>query len=224
MNHSIVRRLIAKDLYLYRWFIVIPLVTGLAALAFTGTDGVSGDLGQILFVTAAIIPGIFIVMYGILKERQFGSLLFVLSLPISPMQYTWAKIGAALIAFLIPWIALTGTALGLMVAFDPPSVGRIPLTIAMMVLFLANFCVLLAVVHSTGAEHWAVTAIVVTNISVPVFLNVAPRLPSIAAGFVSPVPVWSSTILAVLAVEAAVIALSFGLTFYIQSRKRDFVQ
>jgi hypothetical protein len=38
-----------------------------------------------------------------------------------------------------------------------------------------------------------------------------------------PVAVWSSTILAILGIEAAVIALSLAFAFYAQTRKRDFV-
>ena len=39
----------------------------------------------------------------------------------------------------------------------------------------------------------------------------------------SPVPVWNSPVLIILGGEIAAIVLILGLTFYIQSRKRDFV-
>jgi hypothetical protein len=39
----------------------------------------------------------------------------------------------------------------------------------------------------------------------------------------SPVPVWNPTVLKFLGGELGLIVLILGLTFYIQSRKRDFV-
>ena len=54
-----------------------------------------------------IAYGIFIAMLAILKERQDRSQLFVLSLPVSPAQYSRAKVWAALIAFFAPWSLLT---------------------------------------------------------------------------------------------------------------------
>jgi hypothetical protein len=37
------------------------------------------------------------------------------------------------------------------------------------------------------------------------------------------VPVWSPPVLMILAGEAMVVALILGLTFYLQSRKRNFI-
>lgn len=39
----------------------------------------------------------------------------------------------------------------------------------------------------------------------------------------SPVPIWSGRIVAILATEIAVIAAALALTFYLQSRKTNFV-
>jgi hypothetical protein len=39
----------------------------------------------------------------------------------------------------------------------------------------------------------------------------------------SPVPVWSSPVLTILGAEVAAIVLTVGITFYLQSKKRDFV-
>ncbi|HYC92897.1 MAG TPA: AAA family ATPase [Thermoanaerobaculia bacterium] len=109
MNRSITGRLVAKDLYLYRPLIACALVAGVASLVlsrFSAGDHVSTGVnaGVVLFMTTIIAFGIFIAMGGILKERQDRSQLFVLSLPIAPAQYAMAKVGAALIAFLVPWI------------------------------------------------------------------------------------------------------------------------
>ena len=221
MNRSIMGRLIAKDLYLYRWLVVITLVAGLASLLLSGQEGPMGNVGRILFVTTIVVLGVFLAMYGLLAERMSRSVLFALSLPISPMQYLAAKVTASLIAFLIPWGAFLATIIGFTVTLDPPADGSLPYAMGMMGLYLATFCVLIALGVITGSEFWAVAGIIATNTSVPVFLGTV--LPFIAGDVDGPVPVWSPAILATLGIEAAVVVLSLGLAFLVQSRRKDFV-
>jgi ABC-type transport system involved in multi-copper enzyme maturation permease subunit len=220
MNNSIVTRLVAKDLFLYRWFIVGSTLAGLASLLVSGLHGLTG---LIMFMTTIVALGVFIAMYGILVERKEKTLLFVLSLPVTPLQYAAAKVLAALIAFLIPVIVLAAVALGYNLAFDPPPNGEIPVTVAMLGLFLANFCFLVALLLITGMEVWAVAGILLTNLSIPIFMNVVYGLPGVAEHVQGPVAVWSPAILTILGVEALVALLALGIAFTVQSRRTDFI-
>lgn len=218
MNRSIVGRLVAKDLHLYRWLIAGAVVAGFASLAISTVvpgDNVSTGLnvGILLFITTIITFGIFIAMVGILKERQDRSRLFVLSLPVSPAQYAVAKVAGALVAFLGPWLVLTGgvVLLNLLGGGDP---GKIPTFVVMMTFFLANYCVLVAVVAITLSEVWAIAGILVTNTAVPVFLAWLGGLAATA---------WSPAILSILAVLVGVILLSLALAFTVPARQRDVV-
>lgn len=226
MSNSMVWRLITKDLYLYRWLIVGALAIGIASLFALGIGAsVAGNAGEsfglILLLTSIVALGVFIAIYGILTERKEKTLQFVLSLPISTKQYTTAKVLASLIAFLIPWGVLTVTVVGLTLA--GPEEGRLPFSVAMMFFFLANFCVLLAIVLNAASEFWAVAGIIVTNVSVSLFMTTVTRLPGVREYQEGDVAVWSSSILAVLAIEAAVIVLSIVLAFFVRSRKKDFI-
>jgi ABC-type Na+ efflux pump permease subunit len=223
MNGAIVWRLITKDLYLYRWLIAGSLAVGLVSLVIAGINDMTGNIGFILLLTSIVALGVFIAIYGILTERKEKTLLFVLSLPISTKQYATAKVAASLIAFLIPWVVLTVTIVTLTLSFDPPLDGRLPFTVAMMIFFLANFCALVALVLSAGSEFWAVAGIVVTNLLVSVFVTTVRQLPGVREHVEGPLAVWSPTILTIIAVEAAVIVISLGLTFLVQSRKKDFI-
>ena len=223
MNSSMVWRLIRKDLYLYRWLIGGALVAGLASLVIAGINNMSGTIGLILLLTSIVALGVFIAIFGIMTERKEKSLLFVLSLPISTTQYTAAKIASSLIAFLIPWLVLTVTMVVLTLALDESLDGRLPFTVTMMFFFLANFCVLIAVLLISGTETWAIVGVVFTNVLVSVYLTTVTRLPGVGEYLEGPIAVWSPTILMILGLEAAVIALSLGLTFFVQSRRKDFV-
>ena len=136
----------------------------------------SGTIGFILLLTSIVALGVFIAIYGIMTERKEKSLLFVLSLPISTTQYTAAKVASSLIAFLIPWLVLTVTIVVLTLALDEPLDGRLPFTVTMMFFFLANFCVLIAVLLISGTEVWAVVGVVFTNVLVSVYLTTVQQL------------------------------------------------
>jgi ABC-type transport system involved in multi-copper enzyme maturation permease subunit len=222
VSTSIVWRLIAKDLYLYRWLIGAALGVGLASL-FIPRFGDGPGATLILLLTSVVALGVFIGIYGIMNERKEKSLLFVLSLPISTRQYTLAKVAAALIAFLIPWSILTATIVGLTLSFDPPPDGMLPTSITMMLFFLANFCVLITLALITHSEFWAVAAVLSTNISVSFYMTMVPGLPGLREHAVGPTPVWSPTVLTILGVEAIVIVLSLAALFFVQSKKKDFL-
>lgn len=220
MSQSMVWRLIVKDLYLYREIVVLATVGGLASIVI-GVDRDEGwNIGAILFVTSLVALGIFIGMYGILRERQEKSLLFVLSLPISPMQYAAAKIVSALASFLAPWLIILLTTFVLLSIAD--GLGRVPQILAMMGFFLANFCVLLALLMVTASEKWAVAGIFLTNMSVSVYFMMVNSLRGIG-DLTGAVPVWTPTVLAVIATEAAVSIVAIALAFYLPSRKKDFI-
>ena len=228
----IVRRLIAKDLYLQRWLIAGATVAGGLSLVLSSSGaGNAGDggavsrgpnLGFLLFITTIITFGIFVAMFGVFKEHQEKSRLFVLSLPVSPAQYLRAKLWAALLAFLAPWTLFTAgvvAALGL----GGGAAGSIPFFVALMGCFLVNFCILLAVVVITSSEAASIVGILVTNVLVTLFLMRVGSLPGVAAANGGAVAVWTPTILALLAIEAAVVLLALGLAFYLPSRQSDFV-
>ncbi len=223
MSTSIVWRLIAKDLYLYRWLIGVALAVGLASLFIPRFGEGPNSLTLIFLLTSVVALGIFIGIYGIMNERKEKSLLFVLSLPISPLQHTLAKAAAALIAFLIPWSILTATIVGLTLAFDPPPDGMLPTSLTMMGFFLANFCVLIALALIAHSESWAVATILATNISVSLYMTTVPGLAGIREHLDGPIAVWSPTILAVFGLEAIVIVLALAALFLVQSRKKDFL-
>jgi ABC-2 type transport system permease protein len=223
MSNSVMWHLIRKDLYLYRWLIGGALAVGLASLVIAGMNDMSRNLGFILLLTSIVALGVFIAIYGIMTERKEKTLLFVLSLPISTKQYNAAKVASSLVAFLIPWLVLLVTMVVLTVAVDESPDGSLPFTVTLMFFFLANFCVLIAMLLISSTEIWAVVGIVFTNLLVSVYLTTVTRLPGIGEHIEGPIAVWSATIFTILGVELAVIAVSLGLIFFVQSRKKDFV-
>ncbi len=73
------------------------------------------------------------------------------------------------------------------------------------------------------SEGWGIAANVVCNSSYWLVWYFMTRIPALMVNVKSPVPVWNSTALTILSSEFGLIVLILGLTFYLQSRKRDFV-
>lgn len=215
MRRSVVNRLIAKDLYMYRGVMTGALVAGVASLVVSVVDGRDNvttglNIGFLLFITTIITFGVVVAMFGILRERQDHSQLFVLSLPISAGQYARAKVSAAVAAFGIPWTVLTAGVVGLTVATGQPTSG-LPFFVALMLFFFCNFCLLTAVIVITMSEVWATVGILVTNLSVTLFMMYvsAWRLG------------WDATLAGIVALELVVALSSIGLALYLPSRRRD---
>ena len=224
MNTSVFARLVAKDLYLYRWFALFGTLAGLATLPLMGAgSGMIVTLGVIGFITNIIVTGVFIVMFGLFKERQEKALLFVLSLPVSPVQAMAAKLAASLIGFLVPWVVLTLVPVVLTASSSALPDGDIPHFVTMMAFFLANFCVLLALVAVSPSERWAIAALILTNIAASFFVVLLPQLPGIAEYRQAEVATWNTTALALVGACFAVSVMVPLLALWVLSRKRDWV-
>lgn len=225
-RRSITGRLIARDLYHYRWLILGTLIAGAAALVLTRldeSDGISTgpNVGFLLLLTTIIVLGVSLPML-VLQEHRTKSDLFVLSLPVSAAQYSFAKVASALIAFLVPWTALTG-AVVLLTALSPAPGGPLPFFVAVMTFLLVNFCLLTALAVITRSEPAAIAGILVTNFSVTIFLSRLGRLLGVAGRSRDAAATWSPEVLAVLAVEVVVILVALILAFSVPSRRKDAV-
>jgi hypothetical protein len=86
-----------------------------------------------------------------------------------------------------------------------------------------GFCVVAGAALITDSEGWTIAATIVCNSSYGLIYYFIVRDPAINGTFKSPVPVWSAAVLLILAGEILAAVLILGVTFYLQSRKREFV-
>ena len=225
MNQTVFSALVHKDLRQYRLFMVLGVLAGLTSLMlirFGPGDGVrSGiNIGFLLYVSAVVALGMFIVMFGVLKEWQEKSALFFLSLPISAGQYFAAKLCAAMLAFGLPWLLLGGMAVALNLASHRAPDGAIPGLVALMCFFLAHFSVVLSAVLITRTERFAISAVVLTNIAMPVAISLLFSLPGFSDHARSNSVIWSSSSLWVVGLSLMVSVLAPSLAMGLLMRKK----
>jgi hypothetical protein len=224
MNYAMIKRLILKDWYLQRWAILASLVGGAVSLGIICIGGQAAFMaGLVLLITALIAVGAQLAIATMVNERKEQTLAFVMSLPISYTDYTVAKLLGTVLIFLLPWLLLVLGSLALFAVPHGVPHGFLPFTVIMATDILVNTCLIMAVALVTESQGWAVAAIMVGNISINLVGYYVAHLPGIAKGMFGSSVMWSSTASLALLVECAAIALILGLTFFFQSRKRDFL-
>ena len=222
MNTSIVRQLIAKDLYLLRPMIVGAFVVGGIGIALMPFGELSFFIGWIIVLIAILLHGIFATAVGVITERKDRVHLFVLTLPISPAQYLRAKLAASAIAFFVPWIALLGSALTLVAATGIPD-GIMPFLAMLFGYVVCYYAAYLAVSLVTDSVIWSTLVIIIGN-TAPVFLiPTFMRVSGVGNDFVPPDAGWTSTVLAILASQFVFSAAALGIALFIRSRQRDLI-
>ena len=224
LNGKMVKRLILKDWYFQRWTIVAYLAAGALALFLLGTGGKGSFFaGSILLITVLIGLGIHVAMATIVQERTDQTLPFVMSLPLSPREYTTAKILANLLIFLVPWLALSLGTFAVIAGRAGVPDGLIPFAALLLVEIFAGYCLLLAVALVSESQGWAIGAIIFGNLFFQAFMYYVSHHPAIAAAMKGDGIHWSQPAVTLLLGEFAVIVLLLGLTFFFQARKTDFV-
>jgi hypothetical protein len=200
------------------------MAVGAAALALSQRGNEPAlVVGTVVFFIAIIMAGTMLPLLGIVNERKNKNMAFLMSLPITCLDYTTAKLISTLLIFLVPWLTLLGLAISVIEFRHFVPHGVIPMTLILCGLPFVGMCIMIAAALVGESEGWAIAANIFCQSSYGLtwyFLSGIPGLRDYAGG---PKPVWNSTALNILGAEFVMILVTLGLTYFLQSRKRDFV-
>ena len=225
MTHSVITQLVRKDLRLHRLQIWLTLAAGIIALAVMQRGGeVPFVLGSTWYFVALIVLACMLPISTIVNERKKQTLTFLMSLPVSSFQYTIAKLTSTLSMFLVPWFILLLCALTLVITRNDIPHGAIPVMLITALLPVVGFSLILAAVALVSeSEGWAIAATVVCNSTYGIAWYLITRSPSLTVHLTSRVTIWDQVELRLIFAELGFVALTLALTFFLQSRKRDFI-
>ena len=219
----VTRKLIAKELFVNRWFIAGGALSGVLSVLIAATGKMGFNVGALTWLTTIIATGVMLGIYGVMNERKEHALQFVLSLPLSIAEYVRAKMLGLTACFLVMWLVSSMAALLLVFAKDSIPDGIAPYTVLLCVFMLANFTVVLCGSMHARSEALTSAVIVITNMGVSIFMFTVAPLPGIEKFMWGPTPVWTSTFWTVLGCELAVLVIAFTLPFFLAARRRDFL-
>jgi len=223
MNRSIIGQLVLKDWRLNRVLISLTLAIGLVALLVTQFGGLARLIGIVWFFVALCILGSMLPGSVILNERKKQTLAFIMSLPVTSVQYSIAKMLSIWGLFLVPWLTLLISALALIETRHVVPQGAVPMVLILAMLPLIGFCLISSTTLVGESEGWLVAASIVVNSSYWLGWFLLARIPSLSANWNRPAAVWNSTEIIVLCSELGAIAFIVAVTLFLQSRKRDFI-
>jgi len=219
----VTRKLIAKELYVNRWFIAGGVAGAIASVLIAASGKTGFNIGALTWLTTIIATGVMLALYGIMNERKENSLQFIMSLPLSVGDYVRAKMFGLTLCFLVPWLVASVAALLLVyLEHDIPD-GIAAYLVLLCVFMLANFAVVLCGTLHAQSEALISAVIIVTNMAVSIFMFTVGPLPGINSHMWGAAPVWNATFWTVLACELAVLVLAFALPFFFAARRRDFL-
>ncbi len=214
-----------KDWYLQRTAIAL-LLTGsiISGILAAIPSSITFSIGLSLTMCVLIALTFYLPLTTVIGERTTKTLPFTMSLPISPAEYTLSKILANLLLYLIPWsvaalsfalILRSGSTQAMFVPAGFIDILLVGFLVAFM--FVVGFAVIF---ESTG---WTISLIVVLMFLVGnVGTQIVPRLQS-ARDFLAAAGQRGPEYFLVIGSEFGAIVLLMVVTFFVQSRKRDFL-
>jgi ABC-2 type transport system permease protein len=224
MSGNVVRTLILKDWQLQRTQILVSIAAGAIALGVIQLkDETAFLVGTIWFFVSLIVLASMMPVSNVINERKKQTVVFLMSLPVSALQYATSKMVSTIGMFLVPWAAMVIAGSGLVLSRHDIPNGIIPVMFILFGFPLIGFCMIAGAALISESEGWTIAATIACNSSYGLVWYFVIRDPAINSALKSPVPVWSVPVVMILGGEAAAVALILGLTFYLQSRKREFV-
>lgn len=223
-NWQMVKHLAAKDWQFNRGPLIAYLVVGLLAAAVLSIPHTTAFyVAAVLLISAVNIAGIHLVVTTVLHERKNQNLAFVMSLPVSYWEYTLAKMLVNIGVFLVFWLILSCSVLGVTLSFDSVNNGVLPfMIIALLELFIA-FILLFAIAIVTESEAITVVFMTLASIGVSLFWHFTASVEAIGAQMQGDVIDWNSTVLTFIGIEILILLVALLGTLFMQSRKTDFL-
>lgn len=224
MNSKMIGILMRKDFSLMRVPVLAYTLIGMLSVAVMGSEMEGLRYGGIvLLITALMGLSMHPPMATTVTERKEMTLPFVMSLPISPRDFTCAKLLVNLAMFFIPWTLLLGATLATIAMRPNLPDGLIPVaTILFGVLGVAGIAIL-GVAIVTESMQWAIATQLASNLIFQAVMYSASHTASIKASMYGDTPVWNDDVLTFIGAEIAVAAIWFAFTLWRQARKTDFL-
>jgi len=219
----IVYELIRKDWELNRVAVGAGIVLGILAIGITFFGGtVPAVIGVVCFYSVMGVLGS-ILPKNIYEERKNQTMAFIMSLPVSAIEYTIAKMISTIGIFLVFWLTLVGVAATMILTRKEIPNGLIPLMLVLSSLILLGFVLICSVGMVKENESWATATVILVNVSYSLGWYLLIRIPEIGRDAFHPKIVWNPILVTTLGVEFTLIAVLLGLTVFLQTRKRDFI-
>ena len=221
---GIVRTLIVKDWQVYQKQLAGYVAGLLFALGLIGMGTpLLASAGALVLLVLLVVMGSYAIQSSIMAERREQTVPFIMSLPVTPMDFYWGKLLANLVIYLVPFLMVTGGVLALILTSPEHHDGSVPWAVVIATFVLAIFCISLCVAIAVDSEGWNIFTMLALMTLVGPFIYWVTRMDGIVQHLRDDAIVWSKPVVGLLAAELAVIALAILVTSWVHARKTSFL-
>ncbi|GAB5521247.1 MAG: hypothetical protein RhofKO_34980 [Rhodothermales bacterium] len=224
MNTAMIWHIVWKDWTIYKPVLGLSMLAGIVSLALIGVGSqLTFYIGTTLLITVLVGMGVYLAIRTVVYERKEQTLPFLMSLPISSKEYTWAKLLGNALLFIVPWAILLIASLVLIATRSVLPNGLIPFATVLIGELLVAYILFLSVALISESEGWTIAAMVIANLFFQLLLFWLANHPVFGPTIWGEVAVWSPIILTILVAEVIAILAIIGVTLYVQGRKTSFL-
>lgn len=222
LNLPVIKLLVAKDWQLFQKQLAACVLGGIVALCLIGmATGWSFYLGSLLLIIVLVCTSCFSISTSLLVERKEHTLAFVMSLPVTPLDYYLSKLTGNLITFLVPFLVmLAGTML--VILFTPLPDGLVVLSLLVFGHVLLAYTVSLSVAMAVESEGWNIFAMVGSMLLINPFIMLMGQLPAISDHVNTDTIVFGAVAASILLFQLVASIAVLVVTGWVHCRKKSF--
>ncbi len=222
LNWPIIRLLMIKDWQLFQKQLAAYLLAGIVSLGLLGTAKPwAFYLGSLLLIILLVAIACFAVSTSLLAERKEQTLAFVMSLPVSPLDFTVAKLAGNLLTFGVPFLIMA-LFTAIIVFSTPLPDGLIVLVVLVFGHVLAAYCIALAVAMQVESEGWNLFVMIGSMVLINPFLMALGQMDSVQSVLKGEAVIWHAPVLGILAAQALVALACLVFALWSNGRKPAF--
>jgi hypothetical protein len=222
LNTPVIRLLVAKDWQLFQKQLAIYVLAGIVALCFLGlAKPWAFYVGSLTLLIVLVSASCFSISTSLVVERKEQTLAFVMSLPVSPLDFTVSKLLGNLVTFGVPFVLLLGGTLAVVLLTPLPD-GLFVYALLIFGYILFAYAISLAVAMSVESEGWATFAMIGSMVLINPYIMALSQVPEVSKRVGVDALVWTPTAVAILATLVLLSAAVIGVTTWVHARKPAF--
>lgn len=222
LNLPLVRLLVVKDWQLFQKQLAAHVLAGIVALCFLGlAESWAFYVGSLMLLIVMVAAACFSISTSLVVERKEQTLSFVMSLPVSPLDFIISKLAGNLLTFAVPFTILLGGTLATVLLTPLPD-GLFVYALLIFAYILFAFAISLSVAMSVESEGWATFAMIGSMVLINPYIMALAQIPDIDQRTRVDAVVWTLPAVGILASLVVLSIAVLGATTWCHARKPAF--
>lgn len=226
MSHSIIPQLVRKDFMISRRMIGVFCLVSLAGVAVIGLlfgrvpEWALVNIAFLLLMSPAATCGMVLLMTTVVFEREKSTQAFIMSLPVTPKQFVFAKLLINIAVFGAFWLVISGIAVYFAFGRGLFPAGTFPFVVMVFLGAFVAYIGILTVALWRQSMGLTVLAIALFEMGTSGYLWIIAYLDPVSSYMRGQVMVWNATSVGIVLAQALAAVAMVSATLIFLGRKR----